>query len=127
MTHNDNPRNPSMPSDAAYVFYALVNSRERLIAPYNGRDGFTGWSLGMAPQQIPVSVIAFSAVAGEVAQLKVVSEAVKGEYTKLKGSVALLSAEVRLTETMLADVTPGVTLVVFFLPPYKADIFVHKA
>jgi hypothetical protein len=79
MTERENPRNKSMPPDASYVFYGLVNARERLIPPYNGRDAFTGWGLGITILQIPISVIAFSAAAGDIGQLKTVCEAVKAE------------------------------------------------
>lgn len=108
MTHRENPKLKAMPPDAAYVFYGLVNSRDRLAPPYNGRDAFTGWGLGITCLQIPVAFVAFATVAGDVGQLKVVSEAVKAEYIKQKEFPSLLAVEERMTETILNDVTPGV-------------------
>lgn len=107
MTHHENPNTKEMPPDPTYVFYGLMNSRDRLKPPYNGRDAFTGWGLALTCLQIPVSVVAFSAAAGEVEQLKVVSEAIKTEYTKQKEFPSLLAAEGRMIDTILATPAAG--------------------
>lgn len=108
MTHRENPKLKTMPPDAAYVFYGLINSRDRLRSPHNGREAFTGWGLGITCLQIPVSFVAFAVVAGERGQLKAVSEAVKAEYARQKKFPSLLAVEERMTEAILGDVTPGV-------------------
>lgn len=107
MTHRENPNTKDMPQDPTYVFYGLMNSRDRLKAPYNGRDAFTGWGLALTCLQIPVSIVAFSAAAGELAQLKVVSEAIKSEYIKQKEFPSLLAVEGRMIDTMLATPAAG--------------------
>jgi len=121
MTHRENPKLKAMPPDAAYVFYGLVNSRDRLAPPYNGRDAFTGWGLGITCLQIPVAFVAFATVAGDVGQLKVVSEAVKAEYIKQKEFPSLLAVEERMTETILNDVTPGVRPAPWMTPSFSGD------
>lgn len=107
MTHRENPHIKDMPADPTYVFYGLVNSRERLKPPYNGRDSFTGWGLALTCLQIPVSLVAFSAAGGELAQLKIVSEAMKSEYMKQKLFPSLLAVEGRMIDTILQTPAAG--------------------
>lgn len=113
MTNRENPDMKNMPADPAYVFYGLVNSRERLRPPFNGRDAFTGWGLALTCLSIPVSLVSLSAAAGNVGQLKILSEAMKAEYVKQKDLPSLLAVEGRMIDTILR--TPATGPLVYFL------------
>lgn len=106
---HDNPPSSSTPEDATFVFYGLVDCRDRLNSEYSGKgsSAYTGYCLGMSAIQLPVSVISSSALEGEKAQLLKAAEVIKQEYARQKAYPALLAIEAQQVEMMLSGLRAG--------------------
>ncbi|EIM79595.1 uncharacterized protein STEHIDRAFT_143167 [Stereum hirsutum FP-91666 SS1] len=106
---HDNPPSSSTPEDATFVFYGLVDSRDRLNSEYSGKgsSAYTGYCLGMSAIQLPVSVVSSSASEGEKAQLLKAAEVIKQEYARQKAYPALLAIEAQQVEMMLSGLRAG--------------------
>lgn len=97
----DNPPSASTPSDAAFVFYGVVDCRSRLSPAYSGKNGYPGYCLGMTPLVVPLSVLTSAAQESEKAQLLHLASAVKPEYMKQKAYPSLLAVMGQEMDTVL--------------------------
>jgi hypothetical protein len=106
----DNPAQESTPADAAFVYYGLVDTRSRLAAPYNSRDAYPGYCLGMSVIQVPLGLCptCTSLSANETRDSLIkVANVVKGQYLRQKAYPSLLAIDGQQVEMMLAGPRSG--------------------
>ncbi|KAF8515738.1 hypothetical protein JB92DRAFT_3142760 [Gautieria morchelliformis] len=105
----DNPAQESTPADAAFVYYGLVDTRSRLVAPYNSRDAYPGYCLGMSVIQVPLRLCPSSSISKDETRgyLVKVANIVKDQYLKQKAYPSLLAIDGQQVEMMLAGPRSG--------------------
>lgn len=100
----DNPAQAGTPADAAFVYYGLVDARARLAAPYNARDAYPGYCLGMSVIQVPLSLCPTAAAPDTRDALIKVAHIVKEQYLRQKAYPSLLAVDGQQVELMLAGI-----------------------
>ena len=106
LTLRDNP--PPIGSDSIIAYYAMLNGRQRLIPPYDTRDGFVGICAAISIVKVPVNVIDGPDGNNDKAMVIKIANILKENYQRQKADPALLAVVPQEMEYMFAPLKEAV-------------------
>ncbi|CCM06259.1 uncharacterized protein FIBRA_08509 [Fibroporia radiculosa] len=117
----DNPVPEDKRETAVFAYSQMMDTRPRLRQPYNERDQYPGFCLGVSPLLIPASVVYDPAVNDTKGRLLRVAHATKDEYLRQKAYKSLLAISPASTEVMINAFRQNTPTSFVAVPWYSGD------